>query len=72
MSKAYGFAASAFFVLHACTFTSSTYQPSMPAQPSMPKSNRSWIVSPGEMPIAARLICVRPQLPKTSPPSVPL
>ena len=36
--------------LHALTVMSSTYQPSIPVQPSMPKSNRRRTVSPGLTP----------------------
>ena len=41
-------------------------------QPSMPKSNRRRIVSPGLTPTRAEVDCDWPQLPVTSPPSVPL
>src|SRR5688500_549041 len=61
-----------FLVLHDCSLMLSMYQPSTPVQPSMPKSNRSLKLSPGATPILVRLIWDTPQLPWTSPPSVPV
>lgn len=58
--------------MHARTVTSSTYHPSSPLHPSMPRSNRRRIVSPGATPSAPRSICDCPQVLWSSPPSVPL
>ena len=61
-----------FFALQASTTTSSTYQPSIPVHPSMPKSKRSRIVSPRLTPSRDRSMNDWPHEPVTCPPSVPV